>query len=126
MAEEVIEVLKPLNTDVQCNHIISFHPASLPLRTVLLKSIEQHETDSPTVKGVAIRENLKNRYADLALQDFHHKCTVLNVEFKAPLQLDNAYCERISVTMQIVASEEQVLNLCNIVLIFLCINFLVA
>lgn len=41
-----------------------------------MKSMEENDEDTPAVKEIkhAIRENLKNWYTDLELQDFFHKC----------------------------------------------------
>ncbi|KAJ4946432.1 hypothetical protein JOQ06_024099 [Pogonophryne albipinna] len=113
MAEEVIEVLKPLKaiTTLMCTETTPSVSMILPLKTMLIKSMGPNEKDCPTVKEVkaAIRGSLKDRYTDPALQDFLHKCTAVDPRFKALSHMDNACREHIynSLTTEIVAIEEQ-------------------
>lgn len=79
MAEEIVEVLKPLKT---INTLISTEatPSAsviLPLKTTALKSMEPSEEDSPTV----VRDKLKDRHSDV--EDSLHKCTAFDPRFKA-------------------------------------------
>ncbi|KAI4824513.1 hypothetical protein KUCAC02_013017 [Chaenocephalus aceratus] len=116
MAEEVIEVLKPLKTitTLMCTETTPSVSMILPLKTMLIKSMGPNEKDCPTVKEVkaAIRGSLKDRYTDPALQDFLHKCTAVDPRFKALSHVDNACREHIynNLTTEIVAIEEQVYN----------------
>ncbi|KAJ4930342.1 hypothetical protein JOQ06_019346, partial [Pogonophryne albipinna] len=94
VAENVIEIMKPLKT---VTTILSTETAPsvsmiLPLKTMILKSMEQNDEDTPTVRELkhAIRENLQKRYSDAGLQDFLHKCTALDPRFKTLPHLDRA------------------------------------
>lgn len=133
MAEDIIEVLKPLKTTTTLMSTETTPSVSmiLPLKTRIQKSMESNEEDSPTVREMkaAIRGNLKDRYSDPALQEFLHKCTALDPRFKTLPHVDNACRERIynSLTTEILAIEEQVLYFfIYIMVIFLCINALIA
>lgn len=75
----------------------------------------------------AIREYLKDRYAEAAFRNFLHKGTALDSRFEAFAHGDNAYNERIynNITTVIVDIVEQVLNLFYIMLLFmllLCVS----
>ncbi|KAI4799930.1 hypothetical protein KUCAC02_016468 [Chaenocephalus aceratus] len=92
VAENVIEIMKPLKT---VTTILSTETAPsvsmiLPLKTMILKSMEQNDEDTPTVRELkhAIRENLQKRYSDAGLQDFLHKCTALDprLRLQRPVQ----------------------------------------
>lgn len=112
MAEEVIEVLKPLKT---LTTLISTEatPSStiLPLKATVLHSMEPNDGDSATVTQVeaAIRENLEDRYS--SCQDFLHKRTALDPRFKPLPHVDDACRDRIynSLITEIVAMEGEVL-----------------
>lgn len=113
MAEEIVEVLKPLKTITTLISTEATPSASmiLPLKTTVLKSMEPSEEDSPTVSQVkaAIRDNLEDRYSDC--EDFLHKCTALDPRFKALPHVDDACRDRIynSLITEIVSMEEKVL-----------------
>ncbi|KAF3842706.1 hypothetical protein F7725_001555 [Dissostichus mawsoni] len=92
VAENMIEIMKPLKT---VTTILSTETAPsvsmiLPLKTMILKSMEQNDEDTPTVRELkhAITENLQKRYSDAGLQDFLHKCTALDPRFKTLPHLD--------------------------------------
>ncbi|XP_057684886.1 E3 SUMO-protein ligase ZBED1 [Corythoichthys intestinalis] len=111
MAEEIVEVLKPLKTITTLISTEATPSASmiLPLKTTVLKSMEPNEEDSPTVSEVkaAIRDNLEDRYSDC--EDFLHKCTALDPRFKTLPHVDNACRERIynSLITEIVLMDEK-------------------
>ena len=65
----------------------------LPLKTMILKSMDQNVEDIPAVREIkhVIRENLQNRYSDAGLQDFLHKCTALDPRFKTLPHLKPAW-----------------------------------
>lgn len=66
VAEEVIEVLKPLKTvtTIMSTETTPSVSMILPLKTMFLKSMEPTEENTPIVKEIksAIRENMIGRY----------------------------------------------------------------
>nr|XP_023660924.1 zinc finger BED domain-containing protein 1-like [Paramormyrops kingsleyae] len=82
VGEKVIEIMKPLKTIATILSTETTPSVSmiLPLKTMILKSMEQKDDDTPTAREIKqdISENLQNRYSDPALQDFLHKCTALD------------------------------------------------
>ncbi|KAK1904112.1 Zinc finger BED domain containing protein 1 [Dissostichus eleginoides] len=100
VAENLIEIMKPLKTVTTILNTETAPSVSmiLPLKTMILKSMEQNDEDTPTVREVkhAIRENLQKRYSDAGLQDFLHKCTALDPRFKTLPHLDRACHLRIN------------------------------
>ncbi|KAJ8353394.1 hypothetical protein SKAU_G00209610 [Synaphobranchus kaupii] len=98
-AESVIEIMKPLKTITTILSTETTPSVSmiLPLKTMILKSMEQNDDDTPIAREIkhAIRENLQNRYSDPGLQDFLHKYTALDPRFKTLPHLDPACHQRI-------------------------------
>ncbi|XP_057181407.1 E3 SUMO-protein ligase ZBED1-like [Triplophysa rosa] len=96
LAEEMIQLLKPLKTTTT---LLSTETAPslsmvLPLKTMILKSMDPADHDSPAIKDAkaAISEDLKSRYTDPDLQDYLNRASFLDPRFKSLPNLDAALC----------------------------------
>ena len=111
LAEDVIQVLKPLKTitTLMCTESMPSVSMILPLKTSVLNSMEPGEKDSAIVRDMkaAIRQSLKDRYSDC--HDFLHKATALDPRFKALSHVDTACRDNIysNLITEIVTMEEQ-------------------
>lgn len=111
VAEEVLQVLKPLKT---VTTLLSTETAPsvsliLPLKATLLKSLVPSEEDSSITRDVkaAIREDLTPRYPP-DVQDYLHRATALDPRFKSLSHLDPALRQKTytDLTTEIVATED--------------------
>ncbi|KAK7921885.1 hypothetical protein WMY93_008787 [Mugilogobius chulae] len=111
MAEELLDVLKPLKTITTLMSTESTASVSmiLPLKTTVLHSMQARPGDSPTVRDikVAIKENLEDRYS--ACLQFLHKCTAMDPRFKSLPHLDDEQREQIfnDVIAEVIKTKEQ-------------------
>ncbi|KAK7934311.1 hypothetical protein WMY93_005207 [Mugilogobius chulae] len=111
MAEELLDVLKPLKTITTLMSTESTASVSmiLPLKTTVLHSMQARPGDSPTVRDikVAIKENLEDRYS--ACYSFLHKCTAMDPRFKSLPHLDDEQREQIfnDVIAEVIKTKEQ-------------------
>ncbi|XP_077094330.1 E3 SUMO-protein ligase ZBED1-like [Siphateles boraxobius] len=98
-AESVVRIMKPLKTITTILSTETTPSVSmiLPLKTMIMKSMEQNDDDAPIVREMknAIRENLQIRYIDPDLQDFFNKCTALDPRFKSLPHLDPAHHQNV-------------------------------
>ncbi len=111
VAEEVLQVLKPLKTVTSLLSTETSPSVSmiLPLKTRILQSMAPSVEDSPITRDVktAIREDLKPRYTSPpTLQDYPHRSTALDPRFKSLSHMDPALCQRTysDLTTEIVSS----------------------
>ncbi|XP_056102446.1 E3 SUMO-protein ligase ZBED1-like [Rhinichthys klamathensis goyatoka] len=92
LAENVITVLKPLKTvtTLMCTESSPSASMVLPMKMMILKSMELSDDDSPAVRDVktAIKNDLQQRYTLPDLQDYLHKSTALDPRFKSLQHLD--------------------------------------
>ena len=95
VAEEVLQVLKPLKTVTSLLSTETSPSVSmiLPLKTRILQSMAPSVEDSTITQDVkaAIREDLKPRYTSPpTLQDYLHRATALDPRFKSLSHMDPA------------------------------------
>lgn len=87
MAEELIEVLKPLKTvtKLMSSETIPTTSMILPLKEMILKAMAPGDKDSRAIKEVkeAIALDLGKRYTDPDLQMYLLKATALDPRFKS-------------------------------------------
>lgn len=92
VADEVLQVLKPLKTVTTLLSTATAPSVSmiLPLKTRILQSMAPSEEDSTIPRDVkaAIRGDLNPRYTDPYLQDYLHRSTALDPRFKSLSHLD--------------------------------------
>ncbi len=108
VAEEVLQVLKPLKTVTSLLSTETSPSVSmiLPLKTRILQSMAPSVEDSTITRDVktAIREDLKPRYTSPpTLQDYLHRSTALDPRFKSLSHMDPALRQR-TYTTEIVSS----------------------
>ncbi len=111
VAEEVLQVLKPLKTVTSLLSTETSPSVSmiLPLKTRVLPSMAPSVEDSTITRDVktAIREDLKPRYTSPpTLQDYLHRSTALDPRFKSLSHMDPALRQRTysDLTTKIVSS----------------------
>lgn len=111
VAEEVLQVLKPLKTVTSLLSTETSPSVSmiLPLKTRILQSMAPSVEDSTITRDVktAIREDLKPRYTSPpTLQDYLHRSTALDPRFKSLSHMDPALRQRTysDLTTEIVSS----------------------
>ncbi|PIO11965.1 hypothetical protein AB205_0034750 [Aquarana catesbeiana] len=111
VAEEVLQVLKPLKTVTSLLSTESSPSVSmiLPLKTRILQSIVPSVEDRIITRDVktAIREDLQHRYTSPpTLQDYLHRSTALDPRFKSLSHMDPALRQRTysDLTTEIVSS----------------------
>ncbi|XP_073721603.1 E3 SUMO-protein ligase ZBED1-like [Misgurnus anguillicaudatus] len=113
-AESVVNIMKPLKTITTILSTETTPSVSmiLPLKTMIMKSMERNDDDAPIVREMknAIRENLQTRYTDTHLQDFFNKCTALDPRFKSLPHLDPAHHQNVfeDITKEVMSRTEQV------------------
>lgn len=95
VAEEVLQVLKPLKTVTTLLSTENAPSVSmiLPLKTRILQSMAANEADSTITRDVkaAIREDLNSRYTyPPGIQDYLHRSTALDPRFKSLTYLEPA------------------------------------
>ncbi|KAL0194792.1 hypothetical protein M9458_008364, partial [Cirrhinus mrigala] len=87
LAEEMINLLKPLKTITTLLSTETTPSLSmvLPLKTMILKSMEPVEDESLTIKDAkaAITQDLENRYTDPNLQEYLNRASFLDPRFKS-------------------------------------------
>lgn len=99
VAEEVLQVIKPLKTVTSLLSTETSPSVSmiLPLKTRILQSMAPSVEDSTITRDVktAIREDLKPRYiSPTALQNYLHRSTALDPRFKSLSHMDPALRQR--------------------------------
>ncbi len=99
VAEEVLQVLKPLKTVTSLLSTETSPSVSmiLPLKKKILQSMAPSVEDSTITRDVktAIREDLKPRYTSPpTLQDYLHRSTALDPRFKSLSHMDPALRQR--------------------------------
>lgn len=99
VAEEVLQVLKPLKTVTTLLSTENAPSVSmiLTLKTRILQSMAANEADSTITRDVkaAIREELNSRYTNPPdIQDDLHRSTALDPRFKSLTYLEPALHER--------------------------------
>ncbi|XP_056292793.1 zinc finger BED domain-containing protein 4-like [Pseudoliparis swirei] len=111
VAEEVLQVLKPLKTVTSLLSTETLPSVSmiLPLKTRILQSMAPSVEDSTITQDVktAIREDLKPRYTSPpTLQDYLHRSTALDPRFKSLSHIDPDLRQRTysDLTTEIVSS----------------------
>ncbi|XP_059916026.1 E3 SUMO-protein ligase ZBED1-like [Gadus macrocephalus] len=111
VAEEVLQVLKPLKTVTSVLSTETSPSVSmiLPLKTRILQSMAPSVEDSTITQDVktAIREDLKPRYTSPpTLQDYLHRSTALDPRFKSLSHIDPDLRQRTysDLTTEIVSS----------------------
>eukprot|EP00063_Salmo_salar_P052190 XP_014027025.1 PREDICTED: zinc finger BED domain-containing protein 4-like isoform X1 [Salmo salar] len=109
VAEEVLQVLKPLKMVTTLLSTETALSMILPLKTRILQSMVPSEEDSTITRDVkaAIREDLNPRYPP-NVQDYLHRSTALDPRLKSLSHLDPALCQRTysHLTTEIVATED--------------------
>jgi len=93
MAEQLIEVLKPLKTvTTLMSSETTTNSMILPLKEMILKSILPGDEDSTVIKEAkeAIAQDLDRRYTNPDLQKYLQKATALDPRFKSLPSLDDS------------------------------------
>ncbi|KAK7915973.1 hypothetical protein WMY93_011734 [Mugilogobius chulae] len=87
MAEDLIQLLKPLKTvtTLMSSETSPTTSMILPLKHLILKSMVTEDGDSATIKEAktAIAQDLEKRYTDPALTTYLQKATALDPRFKS-------------------------------------------
>lgn len=135
MAEQLIELLKPLKTvsTLMNSEITPTTSMILPLKEMILKSMAPGDEDSTAIKEAkeAIARNLEKRYTDPDLQKYLQKATALDPRFKSLPSLDEPSLVRLfrDLATEILEHEPQVLFdyrvLCDFMIAYLIIIFIV-
>jgi len=93
MAEQLIEVLKPLKTvTTLMSSETTTNSMILPLKEMILKSMVPGDEDSTVIKEAkeAIAQDLDRRYTNPDLQKYLQKATALDPRFKSLPSLDDS------------------------------------
>ncbi|KAL0184383.1 hypothetical protein M9458_020079, partial [Cirrhinus mrigala] len=111
VAEEVLQLLKPLKTVTTLLSIENAPSVSmiLPLKTRILQSICANEEDNSITRDVkaAVRGDLISRYTNPPeIQDYLHRSTALDPRFKSLTHIELREKTYIDLTTEIVATEE--------------------
>ncbi|XP_077095961.1 E3 SUMO-protein ligase ZBED1-like [Siphateles boraxobius] len=114
MAEQLIEVLKPLKTvtTLMSSETTPTISMILPLKEMILKSMVPGDEDSTVIKEAkeAIAQDLdRRRYTDPDLQEYLQKATALDPKFKSQPSLDESSLDRLykDLTTEILEYEPQ-------------------
>lgn len=87
LAEEMINLLKPLKTITTLLSTETTPSLSmvLPLKTMILKSMQPVDDDSPAIKDpkASITQDLESRYTDPNLQEYLNRASFLDPRFKS-------------------------------------------
>ncbi|KAJ8346859.1 hypothetical protein SKAU_G00282600 [Synaphobranchus kaupii] len=114
LAEELIQLLKPLKTvtTLMSSETTPTTSMILPLKEMILKSMAPGDEDSATLKEAkaAITQDLERRYTDPALHDYLQRATALDPRFKSLPSLDESSRVRLyrDLTTDILEHEQQV------------------
>lgn len=99
MAEQLIEVLKPLKTvtTLMSSETTPTISMILPLKEMILKSMVPGDEDSTVIKEAkeAIGQDLDRRCTDPDLQKYLQKATALDPRFKSLPSLDESSLDRL-------------------------------
>ncbi|CAM4502813.1 unnamed protein product [Leuciscus chuanchicus] len=99
MAEQLIEVLKPLKTvtTLMSSETTPTISMILPLKEMILKSMVPGDEDSTVIKEAkeAIAHDLDRRYTNPDLQKYLQKATALDPRFKSQPSLDESSLDRL-------------------------------
>ncbi|KAJ8356661.1 hypothetical protein SKAU_G00194550 [Synaphobranchus kaupii] len=113
LAEELIQLLKPLKTvtTLMSSETTPTTSMILPLKEMILKSMAPGDEDSATLKEAkaAITQDLERRYTDPALHDYLQRATALDPRFKSLPSLDESSRVRLyrDLTTHILEHEQQ-------------------